>query len=403
LNNKTLLTTLASVALIATSYAQSSELHSLITQAQERSGLVKSARSIVEARMASVTGAQSNASPVLELSPGVGYTNGNAVLSQEIDFFGRRRSSARLARAELKLAEIDVARAEAAVSQEFLTSFAKLLGAQEELESAHTSLESAASLLAAVAKQFEIGEAPRVHVTRAELDVHRASQQVTLAAGRVQVAQASIHSLVGEEIEVQSLSWPKFDSTDQHLSAQSFELLETIEHVGLVEAQMDVIRSQFAPSLSAGVATDVWSLDRNGFLQENFGIQISFRMPLFDSGQKRGALVASRNEFNAAETRVVEAQRIANLRLAEATTLLNMAQAVVASYDGDVLPKGESMLIAMREGYASGLITLVEVLEAQQTLVKLRQERTQAVLNVRLAEVELWRALMTLPGSEVPR
>jgi outer membrane protein TolC len=70
---------------------------------------------------------------------------------------------------------------------------------------------------------------------------------------------------------------------------------------------------------------------------------------------------------------------------------------VNTAYATDIIPKGERMLTSMREGYTGGLVTLVEVLEAQQALVRLRQEKTQAELEVKLAEVAVMEASMTLP------
>jgi hypothetical protein len=228
-------------------------------------------------------------------------------------------------------------------------------------------------------------------------------QQLAQAEGRVKIAQAALNSLGGTDIDLQGVAWPKIESGSTVAIARSFELLEANQRVALVVAKTEVVRSEFDPSFSAGIAADVWSLDRNAFRRDNFGIQVLLSMPLFDSGQKRGALGASRSEVNAAKARVAEAQRIADLKLVEADAAFKTAQLVVTTYEGDVLPKGEALLTAMREGYSSGLVNLVEVLEAQQTLVKLRQERIQAVLTLRLAEVDLWRAQLALPGTEVPR
>ena len=126
-------------------------------------------------------------------------------------------------------------------------------------------------------------------------------------------------------------------------------------------------------------------------------------MPLFDSGRRREALKSSDMQVTSARSRIEEARRKAELRLKEATAAHETARNVALNYEGDVLPKGESMLTAMREGYTAGLVTLVEVLEAQQTVMKLRQEQVQATLNLRLAEIDLWNSQLILPGVEVPR
>lgn len=401
MKHKTLFSTIAWVALAATSTAQPSDVLSLVRQAQERSSKVRAAQASVEARKATLSGVRSLTSPTLELSPGVGLTNGTTFLSQEIDISGRRSASMRVASASLESAEIELDEAKSAVTMELLTSLARLLAAGEEVESARLALESAKSLLAAVAKQNEIGEAPTVHVTRAEIDVFRATQLLAVAQGRHASAMAAVESLVGAQEGLLAVKWPEAPQTS--LAARSFDILKARAHQTQAEAQSRLTRATFAPSLSAGLATDAWSLDRNAFRSENLGFQVSLRMPLFDSGQKRGAVQASDLEIKVAQANIEEAQRIADLRLTEATNAYKTATSVATTYEGDVLPKAESMLTAMRQGYTIGLVTLVEVLEAQTTLVRLRQERIQAVLNVRLSQLDLWNAQLALPGTEVSR
>lgn len=399
--NKPIFTAIALIALASITSAQSTDITSLIRQAQDRSSHVKAAQAIVDARRASLGATRSLTSPVLELSPGVGFTNGNTVLSQEFDLFGRRSAATQLAEATLKVSELDIVRARADVSLEVLKTLAALLASEQELEISDASVKSAKALLAAVTKQHEIGEAPKVHVTRAELDVLRATQQLTQAKGRFKLTQAAMESVLGTELSAQNIRWP--DANLSPAPAASFELLSANLEFNVAEAQARVTRTEYAPTFSAGLASDVWSLDRNQFRRDNFGLQISFRMPLYDSGQRRGILKSSELEIAAARSRVEEARRKANLRFVEATQAYETARLVAANYEGDVLPKGEAMLTAMREGYAAGLVTLVEVLEAQQTLMKLRQEQVQATLNLRLAEIDLWNAQLTLPGVEVSR
>jgi outer membrane protein TolC len=381
--------------------AQSSDIRALARQAQDRSSLVKAALSTVQARQAALRSAGSLISPTLEVAPGLGFTNSNAVLAQELDFFGRRSAASRLATVQVRLAEVEVLAARTTVTVAFLDAAAKLLAADSELESARAALVAAEALQSAVTKQQQIGEAPKVHVTRAELEVLRANQLVTKAVGRQNAAKQIVNSLIPDAPDLKDSDWPTASASEA--SAKSVDILIAQELLASAEAQTQVVRSEFAPTFSAGIAADVWSLDRNAFHGDNIGLQVSFRMPLFDSGRKRNAYQATSYEVRAAQAKIEEAQRLANLRLTNAVTSRATFLAVADSYSGDVLPKGEAMLTAMREGYVAGLVTMVEVLEAQQTLVRLRQERVQAVLDLRLADVELWSAQMQLPGVEVNR
>lgn len=401
MKQKPLIIACALIACSPITAAQSADLNALIRQAQDRSSRVKSAQSIVEARRASLLGTRSPSSPILELAPGTGFTNSNSVLSQEFDLFGKRRAASQLAAANLKAAELLVLEAKAEVSLEMLTALARILSARDEVEAASSGLGSAKALLTAVSKQNEIGEAPQVHVTRAEIDVLRATQQLTEAEGRLKGANYAMNSILGGELEIRGVIWPT--TSHSNAFALSFDLLRAQLELETNEAQTRVARSDFAPSFSAGVASDIWSLDRDRFRGNNFGFQITLRMPLYDSGQRKGAVRSSELQVQAAQSRIDEERRKASLRLVEATAAHATAKSIAESYVGDVLPKGELMLTAMREGYAAGLVTLVEVLESQQIVVKLRQERGLALFNLRLAEIELWRAQLTIPGVEVTR
>ncbi len=77
---------------------------------------VAAARSRLEASLATQRGARAPYNPLVELAPGVGFTNGNALLSQQFDIGGRRSAQSRVAtglreaaQAELELARLQVA------------------------------------------------------------------------------------------------------------------------------------------------------------------------------------------------------------------------------------------------------------------------------------------------------
>lgn len=401
MNHKPLIIAFALLALSSLTRAQSTDITLLVKQAQERSSLVKAAEAIIEARRANLSGSRSPLSPALEIAPGAGFTNSNTVLSQEFDLFGRRSAATQLAAVSLRASELDLQRAKADVSLEVLIGIARLLAAQGELEVANAAVESANALLTAVAKQHEIGEAPKVHVTRAELEVLRATQLRVQARGRLAASKAAVDSVLGIELETPTLAWPS--AQQETASALSFDLLKAQIELDITVAQARVVRADFMPRFSVGVASDIWSLDRNAFRGDNFGFQLSFRTPIFDLGQRKGATRAADQETLAAQIRIEEAKRKANVKLVEALAGYEAAKAIAVNYEGDVLPKGESMLASMREGYAAGLVTLVEVLEAQQTVTKLKQEQVLATMNLRLAEIELWSAQLTLPGVEASR
>jgi cobalt-zinc-cadmium efflux system outer membrane protein len=380
-------------------------LENFIARALERSPKVRAAREVVEAMRLGHASVRSGANPRVELAPGLGFTNGNLTLSQEFDLFGSRAARSRVAEAEARLAETRWLVARLDQADRVLADLVALEAATELAKAARESADLARELLAIVEKRAEIGEVPRLQVTRAELEVLRAAQAARRHAAEQSSREAALRSLVGPEAVA---SIPPLDLGDRAarakgMPARSPETLTLAVAVEVATAQARAVAASGRPSLTAGVASDVWSLDRRAMTSSNLGFQVFLSAPLFDRGENRNAVAAARAEAKAAESELAEAQRTADLAKEVALARLQAAEATLGAYRTDALPKAEALLSAMREGYKAGLVTLVEVIEAQQTLADLRRERAEALLGVREAELALLTATLALPGVGVPR
>jgi len=380
-------------------------LENFIARALERSPKVRAAREVVEAMRLGHASVRSGANPRVELAPGLGFTNGSLALSQELDLFGSRAARSRVAEAEARLAETRWLAAGLDQAGRVLADLVALEAASELAQAARDSADLARELLAIVEKRTEIGEVPRIQVTRAELEVLRAEQAARRHVAERERSEAALRSLVGPDAVV---SIPPLDLGDRvarskAMPARSPETLTRAVAVEVAMAQARAVAASGRPSLTAGMASDVWSLDRRAMTSSNLGFQVFLSAPLVDRGENRNAVAAARAEAKAAESELAEAQRIADLSKQSALTMLQAAESIFAAYRADALPKAEALLSAMREGYKAGLVTLVEVIEAQQTLADLRRERAEALLALREAELALLAATLALPGVEVPR
>lgn len=390
----------------ATAYGQAADpLENFIAQALERSPKVRAARSVVEAMRLGHAAVRSGPNPRVELAPGLGFTNGNLAISQELDVFGSRAARSRVAEAEARLAEARWLAVGLDQAGRVLADLVALETATELANAARESADLARELLAIVEKRAEIGEVPRIQVTRAELEVLRAEQAARRHAAERERSEAALRSLVGPEAvaSIPSLDLGNRVARSKAMPARSPETLTGAVAVEVAMAQARAVAASGRPSLTAGMASDVWSLDRRAMTSSNLGFQVFLSAPLIDRGENRNAVAAARAEAKAAESELAEAQRTADLAKQAALTRLQAAESIASAYRTDALPKAEALLRAMREGYKAGLVTLVEVIEAQQTLADLRRERADAFLALREAELALLAATLALPGVEVPR
>lgn len=347
----------------------------------------------------------STKNPQLELSPGVGFTNSNFVLEQSLDLFGSRSARATRAKAEIGIARANLRRAKLAVASESLNAYVQYRSALTIEANAVSGVENAKATVEAIKKRIEIGEAPALHLTRAEVELSRAEQALTLAKSEVLASRSTVNSLIGKpltaELQIFALSTTvENDALVSGAVARRPETVEARSRVEIARAAEAEARKLGSPNVFAGVAADTWSLDRKPFQSSNLGLQFRFSMPLFDRGENRNSVRAAEALLKSREAEATDAERRVLLEVNVASNQLKAAREVAQSYETGIVPKAEQMLTAMRAGLASGLTSFLEVLEAQRTLFQLKRESADATRNLQLAELRFLTAVAQLPGLE---
>lgn len=392
------------VTLASCAEGQERSLPDLVSQALVASPAVAARRAQVAEAEATARSLGSPKNVELDVAPGVGFTNSNFVLGQSFDLSGTRAARAQRARAEANVARAGLRKSVLMVGGEVLIAYASYIAAVANEANATTSVEVARATVAGVQKRIEIGEAPAVQLTRAEIELARAEQALVLARSERSAARAALNSFLGAEptAGIESFAWTL--ATDNAASAQSRpEAMEATARIEAARASEQEARRAGYPSLFAGVAADTWSLDRRPFQRDNLGLQIRLSMPLFDQGEDRHAASSARAAREAREAELKDVQRRIALEVLIAEEQLSAARTVAKTYEGGIVPKADEMLKAMQAGFQSGLIGFLDVLEAQRTLTQLRREANDATKNLRIAEVRYLLATAQLPGLENPK
>ena len=374
----------------------------IIQKSIEKSSLVKAEFFALEQSRHQQRGVSSGHNPYFELGPGVGFTNGNSILSQEFDLFGKRKSESNAALAQTIVFESRILAVRLEVGANALSKVSELLLATEIVANAEQHLQSATSILRAVQKRVGIGEAPKVQETRAEIEALRAEQMVKESRAELAARQAEINSMIGQPSESPLVVSDWISSTNAESGRTS-----PVPRQRIAEAELESARSQVQaaktlgkPTFSAGIASDFWSLDRPESRNQSIGLQFLLRAPLGDRGENSYAVRAAESNVARYQEFLKDANRLAELERDTAAKALSSAKSVSNSFEAGILPKAQEMLVSMRQGYETGLISLLEVLEAQQTLQRLRRESADASHKLRLAETRYLKATGLLPGIE---
>ncbi len=375
----------------------------------ERSPAVKAAQSRLEAAAAGAKGAGAPFNPQGELAPGVGFTNGNALLSQQIDIGGRISAQRRAAIGlrEAAAADLDLARLKAAA--EARVAYYDLSRARQVEAAAVETTRLATQIRELVRKRVEIGEAPTVQVTRADIEVARAQQEVARAAGDVRARLAALNLLLGREAGTpltasETMAVPPSPAEAATLvhTAQGTRPELAASH-GLIRARqgdVQVAQSKRRPELFAEFASDVWSLDRDRFNTRNLGLQARLSFPLFDRGSLRAEVDRARAGVREQEAELELRRRSIAVEVERAAAELTAARQIALNYQDTILPQSRQLLQATQNGFDIGLSTFLDVLEAQRVVRQTQTEYLTALFEAVRSGIALDTALGTAPGLE---
>jgi cobalt-zinc-cadmium efflux system outer membrane protein len=375
--------------------------------AVEQSPAVAAARSRFEAASAGVRGARAPFNLQGELAPGVGFTNGNALLSQEIDIGGRRAAQTKAAsgaRAAAE-AELNLARLQAAGGAR--TAYYDLVRARSIESAASESATLARQIRDAVRRRVEIGEAPVVQATRAEIEVARAEQDLVRARGEAQGRIAALNLLLGRAVDSSLTASEPLAAPEA--PAASAELMELAQRQrpelavarGLIAArqgEVAVARVQRRPELFAELASDVWSVDRDPLNSRKLGLQARLSFPLFDRGRLRAGVDRAQAGVREQEAELAVAARTIGIEIQRAAAELSAAREIALNYQTTILPRTQELLRATRAGFDSGLTSFLEVLEAQRLSRMTQTEYLNALFEAVRARIALDQALGLAPG-----
>jgi cobalt-zinc-cadmium efflux system outer membrane protein len=375
--------------------------------ALERDPSVTAAQSRLEAATAGVRGARAPFNLQGELAPGVGFTNGNALLSQPLDVGGRRSAAARAATGfhAAARAELDLARLQAADGAR--TAYYDLVRARAVKGTAAPAADLARQIRDAVRRRVEIGEAPQVQAMRADIEVARAEQEVTRAQGEVRGRLVALNLLLERPAEAalipsDQLALPDMPVGPTELVEQARRQRPELAVVrGLIEArrgEVTVARAQGRPELFAEVASDVWSLDRNPFNSRNLGFQARLSFPLFDRGRLRAGVDRAEAGVREQEAELATATRTLGIEVQQAAAELAATRGVALVYQTTILPRSQELLQATRAGFETGLTSFLDVLEAQRVARLTQTEYLTALFQATRARIALDRALGAVPG-----
>ena len=340
--------------------------------------------------------------PSFVTSDGIGVYDALVNVSGDFDIAGRLRATLARNRALLAAAHAGAEVARRELAQAVIEAYYGLALADAQLRAAEQNLAAAEEFERITSLLFSAGEVAAVDLTRAQLQTLTRRDELQKARGNETVAAGSLRVLVGYEFSRPistadlALALP-IGSEYQQFKADDVsrrpEFMQLDQQLRAARLGIKIARADRLPSLSysmnGGFDTDSLKGPR---LKEHTGVSaaLSFSIPIFDWG-------ASRSRERQAQLQVDIAENERTLALRGFTQQFYAARAQADSAAARInlaregVTKAQDNLAASIARYRAGEAPIVEVTDAQTTLVEQRSALYQAIFDYQTALARLRR------------
>ena len=354
-------------------------------------------------------------SPTLGLPPGEprvqSFIANNAIseyealvnVSGDLDVAGRLRATLARNRALLAAARAGTEVAKRALAQAVIEAYYGLALATAQRRGAETNLKAADEFEHITSLLLSGGEVAAVDLTRAQLQTIARRDELEKARVNEEVADGGLRILIGYQFNSPFNTSELITSAPQNAEYQQFkaedvsrrpEFIQFEQQFRAAREEVRIARADRLPSLSysinGGFDSDSLKAPR---LKEHTGAaaQISLNIPIFDWGASKSREQQARLRADLAENEKTLAQRqftqqfyAARAQAASAATRMSLASAGVT--------KAQDNLAASIARYRAGEAPIVEVTDAQTTLVEQRSALYQASYDYQVALARLKQA-----------
>ena len=353
--------------------------------------------------------------PALGLAPGeprapsfisadaIGVTDALVNVAGDFDIAGRLRASLARSRALLASAHASTEAAKRVLAQAVVEAYYGVALANAQRRAAEGNLAAAEEFEHITSLLLSGGEVASVDLTRAHLQTLARRDELERARANEDIAAGALRVFVGYEFSRPvnttdlALDIP-IDSEYRQFKAEEVsrrpEFIQLEQQLRAAQQEIRIARADRLPSLSysinGGFDTDSVKAPR---LKEHTGVSaaITFSIPIFDWGATRSRERQARLRADLAENERTMALRGFTQQFYAARAQVDSAAARIA-LGREGVTKAQDNVAASIARYRAGEAAIVEVTDAQTTLVEQRNALYQAIFDYQTALARLKQA-----------
>lgn len=323
-------------------------------------------------------------------------TETSIVLSQTVDFSGRRGLERRAAELGVQATESQVRADRARIRADVLRHYFDAAASQQGDAALGEIVTALAELRRVAARRQEAGdlsgfESQRIDQAAARMELRRAQQRARLAAARERLA-----AWVGPEARTATL---QADALPADLMKADTAVPATIQLDALrARAEAADARAEAAarPPVPVTFGVGQKRFETAQARDDALILQASVPLPIFDRG--RAERERARAQADAARADLAIAEREVGARRAAALAEAEGLEDAARRYRDDVLPQARRLSRIATASFAEGELDLVGLLETLDAQAEAVEEAADLTYRARIARLEL----LTSPTGDLP-
>lgn len=281
--------------------------------------------------------------------------------------------------------------------------YLQVIEAASRIEAQQAQVRNAQALYDQALDSFQAGTAPKIDVTRTEVQLHTEQYNLSVARNNFDISKLNLSRAIGlplgqqfdlaDQLPYSDINPPTVDEALNSAYKSRNDFRSALDSQKAAARELSAAKSERYPVIAMnGSYSDVGATF--GHSNGNFGLQAGVRVPLFTGGRIKGDITEAEASLHERKAEAENVRGQVDYDVRTAFLNLNAAKEQVDVGKRNVDLANES-LARSKDRFTSGVTDSVEVVQAEQALASANDQYITAVYNHNLAKLALARALGT--------
>lgn len=296
--------------------------------------------------------------------------------------------------------------AEENLLQQVASNYYQVIITREQLAVVDANIERNQTLEKTVSSQYELGLARKIDLDRVKVNSSNLSSQKEQLLNAVSQQENLLKYYMGmpvtQAIVLPEASLDELEATANNLIAEnnfdvnklnSFLVLKEQEE--LLGFQKKAIKAEFYPSLSLGAnymyntqSNDFNLYTKNALNYDMSAVTLTLTIPIFDGGARGSRLKQASIDIQKLQEDMKNSANALQMAYENAKIQINNSLTTIETQNQNKI-LAEEVYNSTKNNYNNGLANLTDLLTAETELVTAQNSYNQALLNYKIAEIEL--------------